>query len=265
MRSLNHIEQAFTYSNEVNPLCVAIVLRMRRAPTAVKLREALDELQRRHILLRHIIVGDREKYAFQEMETVAPIPLRRVHRRGPSHWEEATEKELNTRFDASGSLIRTVHLLDDSDESELILVLHHAVMDGISARLILHELLHLLSEFKVPNEVSRENIDMRKDLIETNCCLSVGIGGRLDVMVNSDIQTVFGSPPLAVGVYATGTFDAGFTLIPYETIGIDKGSGFQDDPDVTGHKMGHALHHARSPITFSLGTRGTLSTNLKFL
>lgn len=118
-----------------------------------------------------------------------------------------------------------------------------------------------LSKFKVPNDVTRENIDMWKDLIDTFCCLSVGIGGRLDVMVNSDIETVFGSPPLADGVYAAGTFDAGFQLIPYETIGIDKDSGVEDDPDLMGHEMGHALHHARSPMTFSLGTGGTLSTN----
>ena len=79
-----------------------------------------------------------------------PILLRPINRHGPSHWEDVVEGELNTRYDASGPLVRLTHVVGDSDECELILVLHHAIMDGVSARLLLHEMLHLVNDRPLP-------------------------------------------------------------------------------------------------------------------
>ena len=156
MRPLNHIEQAFTYSNEVNPLCVAIVLRVRRVPGASRLREGLDALQQRHVLLRCCIVKDRSGYVFRKMDPIIPIPLRPIKRHGPSHWEDVVEGELNARYDASGPLVRLAHVVGDSHESELILVLHHAIMDGVSARLLLHEMLHLVNDRPLPPPLDQD-------------------------------------------------------------------------------------------------------------
>ncbi|WP_144079941.1 M4 family metallopeptidase [Haliea salexigens] len=116
-----------------------------------------------------------------------------------------------------------------------------------------------LPKFAVPKDVARGNLDMWEDLIGPNCCLSVGLGGLLDVMVNSDLPGDFSVT--APGLYVKGVFDTGLSQIPYETIALQKNSGSDSDPDLIAHEMGHAIHDARSPATRALGAGGTTAEN----
>jgi len=143
LRRLNHIEEAFTLSNERYPLCVCIALRLRNGPSTIEFQDALDNMQSRHLLLQSRIDRRWGRYVFDRLEGDVQIPLKHVQRTGDSDWERALEEELNTRYDPSGPLLRAVHVAGAKPEAELILVLHHAIMDGVSARLLLHELLCL--------------------------------------------------------------------------------------------------------------------------
>lgn len=154
LRKLNRVEEAFTLSNESYPLCVGIVLRLGYAPVPDRLREAVDRLQDRHVLLRSRITTRRRRFVFERMGDDTRIPLNFVERRDSSHWEDVVEREINTYFDPSGPLVRLVHLSNDGPASELILVLHHAIMDGVSARLLLHELLSLCAGEALPPPLS---------------------------------------------------------------------------------------------------------------
>lgn len=150
LRPLKHIEEAFAYASESYPLCVVVVLRLRNGPPADRWRQALDELQRRHLILRSGIEETDQGYSFRALSNDVRIPLRHIERRDAGHWEEVAESELNTRVEEAGPLMRATLLDSQSGESELMLVLHHAMMDGVSARLFVHELLRLGNGEPVP-------------------------------------------------------------------------------------------------------------------
>jgi len=144
IRPLNAIEQAFTISNEAHPLCVVCVLHLSSGPDAAVLTNALEQLQSRHQLLQAGIVKMKGRYFFHRLSPARPIPLQMIRRLDADTWRTAAEDLLNTQFDTSGPLMKCSYLPDSGDgNSELLLCFHHAIIDGTSARLILHELLSL--------------------------------------------------------------------------------------------------------------------------
>jgi len=154
LRRLNPVEQAFTYSNEVHPLCVVIVLRIRNAPDVSRLRAAVDALQRRHLLLQAAILTDDKGYFFETLDPTPPLDLRIQDRRSEREWESVVERELNTTYDKEQPLLRFVYVTGDDQDGELVFVLHHSIMDGVSARLLLHELLHLWNDLPLDHPLS---------------------------------------------------------------------------------------------------------------
>ncbi len=138
-RKLGAFESALTLSDEHAPLNVVAVLRLAAGPSPAALRRALDALQQRHPLLRVRITGRGGGYVFDHGRGDA-IALRLAARDGPVAWVREAEAELGERIDLAGAPMRCVYLASGGG-CEIVLTLHHAVMDAASAINLCRELL----------------------------------------------------------------------------------------------------------------------------
>jgi NRPS condensation-like uncharacterized protein len=151
VRILSEIEQAFTFSNESFPLSVVCALHLTSGPDSQSLKVALQQLQSRHILLRSGILKKKGVFYFQSLNSSSPIELSLISRTDEDTWRGVTEDALNTTFDLAGPLMRCWYLPSlEKAECELIVCFHHAIIDGISSRLLLHELLSLAGGLSLP-------------------------------------------------------------------------------------------------------------------
>ena len=152
-RPLGTFETAATLTNDVAPFVVVVVLALDGGPSLERLRDALAVLQRRHPLLRVRIAERGGRFWYEPLGgPLPPIPLRVVERTTVERWREVAEEELNTRIGSEdGPLVRCTYVVRGSDPGdprakdrrELVLALHHAIMDGASGLTLVDQLLAL--------------------------------------------------------------------------------------------------------------------------
>ena len=129
-------------TDEAAPFSVISVFRLKGSLPVPVLRTALDELRRRHPLLRACIVPEGKAHAYQ-FDAAGPIPLEVSERAGADHWISVAEEELGRRIDFSaGPLIRCRYLVD-ADGGDLIVAIPHNILDATSAAPLFRELLGL--------------------------------------------------------------------------------------------------------------------------
>ncbi len=161
IRPLSSIENAFTISNDIFPLCVVCVLHLSPKPSIEKVKLSLLALQKRHPLLRAGISKINGKLSFYKIDPVLEIEFETPDKIDENSWQSITEKALNTIFDKSGPLMKCWYLQNGNNENaELIVCFHHSIIDGISARLILHELLSLIGDTPLPEAFKNESISV---------------------------------------------------------------------------------------------------------
>ena len=151
-RRLRPIERAFTLSNEAAPLCVVCVLHLASPSlTPQNIQAALARLQQRHPLLRAGIVKRRGRFYFRQLAKVRPLAFAALTAQSPEAWRQTAEAALNATFPLEGPLLKCWYVSDaEWSRSQLILCFHHAIVDGTSARLILHEMLSLCGGVPLP-------------------------------------------------------------------------------------------------------------------
>jgi hypothetical protein len=141
-RPLAGLEHAMRLTEDVTPFNVVLVLQIDGVLSTPTLRTALDALQRRHPLLRSRILPAGKKYLLQ-FDVAGPIPLEVAERQGAEGWIAAAEEELHRPFDlTAGPLVRCRHLSGPSG-GDLIVTIHHTIVDAASAPHLLGELLSL--------------------------------------------------------------------------------------------------------------------------
>ncbi|MBV8728588.1 MAG: hypothetical protein JO336_02140 [Acidobacteriia bacterium] len=123
---------------------VAVLLRLNGCIETEFLARALSELQLRHPKLRAGMAegaDGRLRYHFQP--AVPPIPLAMVdYFDEEAQWREATRELLQREMPAGGPLAAVTVLRNrQRNTSELIFMFAHAIADGMSAIMLLHELL----------------------------------------------------------------------------------------------------------------------------
>jgi len=121
---------------------VLVASRVRGPLTPELLRRALDLLQRRHPRLRSTIEGPDAELRFSD-ERAAPIPLQ-VGRYADEAAAQVSElEELGRPIDARSYLLRATLLVpeDKSRPCRLILLSHHAAVDGYSLVELLEDLV----------------------------------------------------------------------------------------------------------------------------
>jgi hypothetical protein len=147
-RKLGSFETAQAVTNEYFPFNAVIILRLINGPSEDTLKKIVSLLQRRQPLLRVHLEKNKKQYFF-ESEKTPSIPLRVIERESDEHWILASEDELNQVIDyRTGPLARLTYILGKNlkQESEIIMTVHHAVIDAPSVGNLIHELLYLCSQ-----------------------------------------------------------------------------------------------------------------------
>jgi non-ribosomal peptide synthetase component F/thioesterase domain-containing protein len=150
---LSSAQHAVAYICALNPAGIAYNfqarIRMRGAPDVDALSMALDEIVRRHDILRtsfHCVRGDYVMRVHSRDEQ--RVPRLRVLRTGGIDDSAAVRAELTYRFDlASLPLVRWTLVDRGSNQCELLLVEHHIVHDGWSFGVFLSELQEFYNAF----------------------------------------------------------------------------------------------------------------------
>jgi NRPS condensation-like uncharacterized protein len=142
LRKLGTLEKAMLISNKHAPFNIVSVLNIENAPSPDAVRGALIILQKRHPLLRaRIVEGENNPYF--EALPVTDFSFKTLERTNSESWRDAAEGEMAASHDsAAGPLFRAVYLYRDGF-GDLVLSVHHAIMDAVSGVNLLDELLRL--------------------------------------------------------------------------------------------------------------------------
>jgi hypothetical protein len=117
-----------------------------------ELHAALAQVRARHPLLGMRIAVDGEQWPCLIAEQVPDLPVRVVARQAEDDWIAQVEQELEQPFDRPvGPLVRFVWLRSP-DVSELVIVCDHLLVDGLSAALLVRDLLGQLGQPGTPIE-----------------------------------------------------------------------------------------------------------------
>jgi hypothetical protein len=163
-RELDAFELILWATDRIEPHHFLLVLEIDNLPSSDDfLQAALAAVQQRHPSLRVRIVSDTGASP-RFVTTGEPIPFQLDHGTGEAAWMDAAARELATRFDEErGPLIR-VRLVQSESASHLILAIHHAIGDGMSAVYLARDILESVErDFRpaLPARMSREQLIAR--------------------------------------------------------------------------------------------------------
>jgi NRPS condensation-like uncharacterized protein len=143
-RELGAFEHLYWLYNQFYPMDFATVAKLEGQFSVDQLRTALRQVQQRHPLLRVRIETD-AMGSPKFVETDAEIPIRPVARAEDQQWQQEAAGELSRSLDwQTAPLIRVV-LLQSETESDLILVCHHTIADGLSAVYLMRDIIQGLA------------------------------------------------------------------------------------------------------------------------
>lgn len=143
-RPLNGYEKYLWISGQSGSYSTATVLKLKFKVDMVRLRRGLDDLQKQHFLLRAHILKDQENFFLSDQKT-KKIPIKIQVCQNSSSWQERMEEEFKSPFKLEEPLLRVICLHHPST-SDLIILAHHLVNDGISAIELSKNILTNLSQ-----------------------------------------------------------------------------------------------------------------------
>ncbi len=194
-RPLGNIERTVWSIDGVRRYNWMVTVRVRGTVASDALRGALDRVQRRHPLLGvHIELPDGRDPWFVA-EGTPRIPLRTLRRSDDEHWPQVGEEELNQGFAwREGPLIRAVHL-ESRDVSDILLVFHHVIADGLSGLNVARDLLRFLTEAQ-PSAGPSERLPERPNLEDQLPPISLSGWWRSLCRLAAQAGPALFSPPL---------------------------------------------------------------------
>lgn len=144
-RKLTTVEHLFAYS----PFSlVAVVTRIKGTVTPEQLKFAIPQISKKHILLQSKIINDSSGGLWFTTESVEDIPVKSINRTSDSHWMKVVEEESKIPFDFDKRPPIRFILIQSPEESELIILCHHIICDGISLAFLARDLMTALGNPK---------------------------------------------------------------------------------------------------------------------
>jgi hypothetical protein len=135
-----------TYNDQIHPVLAAEV---KGRTTTDQWRMAIDLVQRRHPLLQVKIEMPSASNEFRQPMFVAGqgeiIPLRLGHSLDERSIAEEIERELATPFLSGQAPLARCVILHEAERSVFILAISHSIADGMSALLLVRDVLNALS------------------------------------------------------------------------------------------------------------------------
>ena len=144
-RRLGVFEELLWLTDLATPRHFAYTARIRGSLDREAVELALLRVQRRHPALCVRIALDEDQYPAFGPEPAAQIPLTVRERTGEQQWQDEVESELARPFTADDAPLMRCVLLLGSPLSEVILLVHHAIGDGLSTTYLVRDLLQSLA------------------------------------------------------------------------------------------------------------------------
>lgn len=145
VRYLGASETLFWLANQTRPTHFAVAAQVSGGTTVAAWRRALDAVQDRHKLLRVTIATDQNSTPYFRELPGCHIPLRVLEGPLPHSWEREMEAELFTLFPLEDALLVRATLIRETQAAMLLLTMGHAISDGLSAALIVRDILDALA------------------------------------------------------------------------------------------------------------------------
>jgi Condensation domain len=139
-RDLNSFEHLYWLYNQFYPMDFATVATIHGQLNCDQLAVVLKQVQHRHPLLRVRIATDaigQPKF----VETDGDIPIRQIIRIDDQQWQQELEVELSHSLDWQTAPLLRVVLVQSETESELIIICHHAIADGLSGIYLMRDVI----------------------------------------------------------------------------------------------------------------------------
>ena len=145
-RKLGPFEHLLWLVDQWTPRHFVLVARVEGGSiSAEDMRRALLHAQHRHPILRASILANGGNPEFSPSD--APIELRIVQRTSGRQWLHEVETQLALPFERNDQPLLRVVLVQGEAISELILVVHHSIGDGVSAMFLLRDLLECMEDY----------------------------------------------------------------------------------------------------------------------
>jgi NRPS condensation-like uncharacterized protein len=151
---------------------VTMVARIKGHISEDLLRNAVSKVQQRHALLRVRVREDRDHVSWFTSEGVGEIPIQVVAREAEDDWIEvhAEASKVPFEFDACPA-IRFI-LVQSPDVSELIILCHHIICDGMSLAYLARDLMVHLGDPAREVEVLPDPVPIDLDNLPNDVSLS---------------------------------------------------------------------------------------------
>ena len=148
-RTLGPFEHLIWLVDKWTPLRVVLVVRIEGGSVSAEdLGSALLQAQNRHPMLRTAIHAN-ENAEPHFVPSLTPISLRVVQRTDQLQWLQEAEALSAIPFEPDEAPLLRAALVQGEAESELILVAHHSIGDGVSAMYLVRDLLESMEGHKL--------------------------------------------------------------------------------------------------------------------
>lgn len=125
---------------------VTLVARIKGAVSSEMLAEAVNKLQQRHILLSTRIQEDSNHRQRFTSEGCGEIPIQIVPRSSKEDWINLHAEAVQKPFDFNNRAPMRFILVQSSEESDLIILCHHVICDGMSLAYLTRDIMTYLGE-----------------------------------------------------------------------------------------------------------------------
>ncbi len=129
------------------------------------LRNAVYKVQQRHPNLRVRIKEDRDRNPWFTSEGVKEIPVEIVPRESDNHWIKVSQEAGKIPFDFDERPAIRFILVQSPLESELIVLCHHIICDGLSLAYLVRDLMVHLGEPNREVELLPDPVPINRDNI----------------------------------------------------------------------------------------------------
>src|SRR5258708_15489458 len=144
LRPLGCAEHFFHLYAQVYPVHFCLCAEIEGTVDAAALGPALDQVRERHPILRAGIAHD-EELGTAFYKSCRPIELETIYGGKDADWRPIVERELQRPMGIGSAALLRVTALRAPDVTSIVLTFHHAIVDGLSAVWILHDILSALA------------------------------------------------------------------------------------------------------------------------
>ncbi|MFW9997569.1 MAG: condensation domain-containing protein [Candidatus Odinarchaeota archaeon] len=161
-RKVTPVERAFRRAPYA---IVTMVARIKGNVSEKMLKDAVSKVQQRHALLRVRIEEDADHVPWFTSEGVKEIPVETVARKSSDHWIEIYHEACKTPFEFNERPAIRFILMQSPTVSELIILCHHIICDGMSLAYLARDLMVHLGDPDREIEVLPDPVTINKDTV----------------------------------------------------------------------------------------------------